>query len=255
MTAKTHENLVAGQFGPRASAYVESAVHAQGEDLLWLAELVQGHAHSRALDMGCGGGHVSFNVAPHVAEMTAYDLSQDMLRTVAGEAAKRGLSNLRTRQGSVERMPFADEEFDFVFSRYSAHHWRNLAGALSQARRVLRAGGAGAFIDVVGPENPLLDTWLQTFELLRDPSHLRDYTRSEWERALKAAGFRLTRAIPRRLRLDFTSWISRMQTPDVRARAILSLQQEMSKDAAAYFAVESDRSFTVDTLALEVAAD
>ena len=60
MTGKTHETLVADQFGPRAAAYVESAVHAQGEDLLRLVEIVRGHGGARALDMGCGGGHVQF---------------------------------------------------------------------------------------------------------------------------------------------------------------------------------------------------
>jgi hypothetical protein len=59
MSARTHENLVADQFGPRAAAYVESAVHAQGKDLVRLAEIVRGHGEARALDMGCGGGHVS----------------------------------------------------------------------------------------------------------------------------------------------------------------------------------------------------
>ena len=33
MTAKSHETVVADQFGPQAAAYVASAVHAQGEDL------------------------------------------------------------------------------------------------------------------------------------------------------------------------------------------------------------------------------
>lgn len=219
-----------------------------------LVDIVRGHAPARALDMGCGGGHVSFNVAPHVAEVVAYDLSDDMLRTVALEASKRGLENLPTRRGGVARMPFADGEFDFVFSRYSAHHWRDLAAALGEARRALRAGGIGAFIDVVAPENPLLDTYLQSVELLRDPSHVRDYAETDWSRALAHAGFHLTKTTPRRLRLDFASWIARMQTPDIFARAILALQKEMSQDVANYFAIEADGSFTVDVLTMEVAA-
>src|SRR3546814_9587420 len=51
-----------------------------------------------ALPICCGGGHVSFHVAPEVKDVTAYDLSQQMLDVVAGEAAKRGLNNLATRQ-------------------------------------------------------------------------------------------------------------------------------------------------------------
>ena len=254
MTGKTHENLIADQFGPRAAAYVESAVHAQGEDLLRLVEIVRGHADARVLDMGCGGGHVSFRTAPHVAEVVAYDLSEEMLQTVGLEASKRDLPALRTRQGSVERMPFENEEFDFVFSRYSAHHWRDLPGALKEARRVLRPRGAAAFIDVVAPPDPLLDTYLQAVELLRDPSHVRDYAPSEWENALRAAGFRLTKSTAHRLRLEYASWISRIGTPAVLSEAILSLQRKMSEDVTRHFAIEGDGSFTVDVMTMEVSA-
>ena len=42
MTADRHDNLVASQFSPQAAAYVTSAVHAEGDDLRQLAELVSG---------------------------------------------------------------------------------------------------------------------------------------------------------------------------------------------------------------------
>src|SRR5262249_50705114 len=58
--SKAHDALVRGQFGPRANAYVESAVHAQGEDLLALDAVVAAAKPARALDLGCGGGHVAY---------------------------------------------------------------------------------------------------------------------------------------------------------------------------------------------------
>src|SRR6185312_9616816 len=111
MTSNPHESLVADQFGSRAAAYVASAVHAQGEDLRQLAELVRAKKSARVLDLGCGGGHVSFNVAPHAGEVVAYDLSPAMLEAVAQEAARRGLGAIVTRQGAVEALPFADSSF------------------------------------------------------------------------------------------------------------------------------------------------
>ena len=38
---RAHDKVVEDQFGPRANAYVESAVHAQGEDLNALDEIVR----------------------------------------------------------------------------------------------------------------------------------------------------------------------------------------------------------------------
>ena len=68
MTAKTNqEPLVTAQFGPRPAAYVASHVHAQGEGLQSLVGPVRGLNDARILDLGCGGGHVGFHVAPEVA--------------------------------------------------------------------------------------------------------------------------------------------------------------------------------------------
>src|SRR5690348_9251200 len=131
MTEKTLEALVDQQFGAQAAAYLNSAVHAQGPDLEALAALVAGRDGARVLDLGCGGGHVSFAVAKQVREVVAYDLSSDMLAVVAAAARERGLANVSTQQGVAEKLPFAVASFDYVFSRYSAHHWRR-----SEERRV-----------------------------------------------------------------------------------------------------------------------
>ena len=98
----THETLVAGQFGSRAKAYLESAVHAAGEDLDFMARIVGERPDAAALDMGCGGGHVTFRLAPHVRKIVASDLSAEMLAVVAAEAERRGLANVETARGAAE---------------------------------------------------------------------------------------------------------------------------------------------------------
>jgi SAM-dependent methyltransferase len=245
---------VNAQFGQQAAAYVTSIVHATGEDLDQLAGMVEGMAPPvRALDLGCGGGHASFALAPHVAQIVAYDLSVDMLAAVAATAADRGLRNILTRQGTAEKLPFPDGGTDFVTSRYSAHHWRDFAAGLKEARRVLKNTGRAAFIDVVAPESALFSTHLQTIELLRDPSHVRNYAVSEWRQALRDAGFTPGLETMRRLRLDFGSWVARMRTPELHIRAIKALQACMPHEVADYLELEADGSFTIDTMTIEAA--
>lgn len=250
MSDQSLEALVDKQFGVQAHAYLNSAVHAQGADLQALAALVAGHTKARVLDLGCGGGHVSFNVAPHVREVVAYDLSAEMLTVVANAARERGLTNLMTERGVAEKLPFADASFDYVFSRYSAHHWRDVDLGLREAARVLKPGGTAAFVDTVAPALPLLDTFLQTVEMLRDPSHVRDYARAEWLAASGRAGLLAGTASEHRLRLDIGSWLERMRTPAVQADAIRALQAAMSDVVRRHFAIEADGSFTIDVLTL-----
>ncbi len=248
MAENTLEALVDKQFGAQAGAYLNSDVHSQGPDLAALAALVAGKREARVLDLGCGGGHVSFAVAKEVREVVAYDLSSEMLAVVAKAARERGLANLATQQGVAEKLPFAEASFDYVFSRWSAHHWRDLDLALREAARVLKPGGVAAFIDTVAPALPLLDTFLQSVELLRDPSHVRDYSRAEWLALIGRAGLNAGSASERRVRLDMKSWLERMRTPKVQADAIRALEAQMSDSVTRHFAIEADGSFTIDVL-------
>lgn len=250
MTSTTHTDVVQRQFGEQASAYLSSAVHAQGSEFALLQAELSGHAGARLLDLGCGAGHVSFHVAPLVAEVVAYDLSQAMLDVVARAAAERGLGNISTECGAAERLPFADASFDFVFSRYSAHHWSDLGQALREVRRVLKPGGVAAFVDIMSPGSPLLDTYLQSVEVLRDTSHVRDYSAGEWLRQVSEAGLFVRSHSRQRLRLEYTSWVERMRTPAAMRAAIRELQQAMGEEVRQYYQIEADGSFSTDVLVL-----
>lgn len=245
-----HKSLVSEQFGGKARAYVDSAVHAQGEDLRRLAGILAARPGGRAVDVGCGGGHVAYAAAPHCREVVAVDLSPAMLEQVRAEAESRGLANIVTREGVAESLPCRDGEFDWVLSRYSAHHWPWLCKAMVEARRVVRPGGAGIFMDVVAPPIPLQDTWLQTLELMRDPGHLRNRTIPQWRQALTDAGFVVEQVIEERIRLDFRSWVTRMATPEPLVTAIRLLQGRMPAEVAGHFALESDGSFQLDVATL-----
>ncbi|MDR3475963.1 MAG: methyltransferase domain-containing protein [Devosia sp.] len=250
--AASREALNAQQFGTTAAQYVASAVHAGGDDLRQIAEIAKSVAGGRVIDLGCGGGHVSYAVAPHVDSVVAYDLSAEMVAAVAAEAARRGLSNITTAQGPAEALPFGDASFDAVFCRYTAHHWPDVRRGLREARRVLKPGGIAVFADIVAPELPVLDTFLQTFEMLRDPSHVRDYSMAEWVEFATQAGFMVTGVTRRRLPLDFASWVARQRTPEVQVKAIRALFAAVSSDVRAHFDVRENDDFTIDSVVFEL---
>lgn len=244
----SHNHIVNSQFSPQAHAYLTSAVHASGEDLERMASLVGRRPDAVALDMGCGGGHVTFRLAPLAGNVVACDLSEPMLRVVAGEAERRGFGNVVTKCNAAETLSCPSGSFDVAVTRYSAHHWRDIPAGLAQMHRVVKQGGMAIFMDVVSPGVPLLDTWLQSLELLRDPSHVRNASLDEWRTALAAAGFAVGEVATYRLRLEFASWVERMKTPEAHVAAIRSLQRRAGPEVREYFAIEEDGSFTVDTM-------
>ncbi|ELQ9308625.1 methyltransferase domain-containing protein [Serratia marcescens] len=227
--SNSHKNAVDRQFGEQANAYLTSAVHAQGKDLQRLAQLLEPHAGARLLDLGCGAGHASFTAA-----------------------AEKGLSNIQLQQGVAESLPFEDASFDLVISRYSAHHWHDVGQALREVKRVLKPGGRAIFMDVVSPGHPLLDIYLQTVEVLRDTSHVRNYAPGEWLALLTEAGLVVREVTSDRLMLEFGSWVARMRTPAHFVTAIRALQQSVSQEVAAHFAIQPDGSFTSDIMMFDV---
>lgn len=246
---RTHSESVVNQFDSQASAYLSSAVHAQGDDLKTAAAYVAQHmpASGVGLDLGCGAGHLSFALAPVLSKVVAADASPSMLEVVAEAAKQRDFNNIETLQTLVESLPFADASFDVVATRYSAHHWGDVPAALSEAKRVLKPGGILLVIDVLGYENPLVDTHFQTIELLRDTSHVRDYAETEWRRMLAAAGFEVQDKQAWPVRLEFSSWVTRMRTPELNVQAIRALQQGAPKQVHEALYYESEGSFTMFT--------
>jgi ubiquinone/menaquinone biosynthesis C-methylase UbiE len=247
----SHAGKVEEQFGSVAEAYLSSTVHSQGPDLAAVAERFRGTSNVAVLDLGCGAGHLSFTVAPHVKSVTAYDLTSEMLDVVRQEAERRNLRNVITRQGRADELPFEAASYDWVCTRYSAHHWAGLPKAIAEIRRVLKPGGSFLLIDTCAPENPLLDTHLQAIELLRDGSHLRNYTPAQWGAMLRAQGFTIEAQSLSKIATDFNAWVQRMRTPSVHVAALRSLLQNAPREVKDYYQIAEDGSFRQDSIFIE----
>ena len=244
--------FVSEQYAPRAEAYVTSLNHSTGADLDQVEQLLRDRALERVLDLGCGGGHVSYRAARHVGRVVAADVTQSMLDAVSRTAAERGLSNIRVQKAAAEALPFSNGDFDAVLCRFTAHHWQNLEAGLREAARVLEPGGLGVFIDTIAPADRTLDTHLQSVELLRDASHVRNYSLSEWIAALERSGFAIDGVTARTLRMDFPVWTARTNTSLSHAVAIRSLQTGAPASVRNHFQIGEDGGFTLDTVTITV---
>ena len=243
-----HEQSICKSFSSNAEMYLTSPVHSAGADLDFLARSVAALDQPKVLDLGCGAGHASFATAPFAREVIAFDLTRAMLEVTVAAAKERSLSNISTTQGSVEELPFNRQQFDFVVSRYSAHHWNDVPRALREVKRVLKPGGQVCFIDLTGAPSPLLDTHLQSVELARDPSHVRSYTNPEWLSFFQAASFDARIEQKWRLATEFSSWVSRIGTSAERIAAIRSLWSSAPSEVRDYFKLQDNLSFEVDAV-------
>jgi SAM-dependent methyltransferase len=97
----------------------------------------------RVLDLGCGPGRSALLLAAEAgAEVTAVDTHEPFLDELRQHAESRGLgAQVRTVNGSMRELPYADGSFDLVWAESSAY----IIGfdtALSRWKRLLAPGGA-----------------------------------------------------------------------------------------------------------------
>jgi SAM-dependent methyltransferase len=105
-----------------------------------LVETVDVRPGQRVLDVAAGTGSSALPAARRGAEVTASDLTPELLGVGQAAAAAEGLE-LTWRTADAEALPYADAEFDVVMSSigvmFAPHHQR----AADELVRVCRPGG------------------------------------------------------------------------------------------------------------------
>ncbi len=94
----------------------------------------------RGLDLGCGEGHNTRQVARLGASMTAIDIAENFIRHAEAEE-KRAPLGITYRQASAVELPFADGTFDFATACMSLMDIPETELVLAGVFRVLRCGG------------------------------------------------------------------------------------------------------------------
>ena len=184
-------------FGDNAAAYATSAPHARGASLQLLLEATAPQGDWLVLDVATGAGHTALTFAPHVARVVATDLTHNMLLQARRLAAARGQALALARHDAAA-LPFAADTFDLLTCRIAPHHFPDVGAFVREAVRVTKPAGLVAIVDNIVPGTHLRGkprrqadaaaAYINAFETLRDPSHVRALAVQEWERRLTAAG-------------------------------------------------------------------
>jgi ubiquinone/menaquinone biosynthesis C-methylase UbiE len=120
------------------------------------------------LDLGCGSGAFITFVARAVGregKVYAIDIQPKMLKQLERKLAKpenRDIKNVELRQASAYKLPFEDEIIDLVYMVTVLQEIPDKGRALSEIKRVLKAGGILAVSELLpDPDYPLPSTTIK----------------------------------------------------------------------------------------------
>ncbi|QLG49498.1 methyltransferase domain-containing protein [Natrinema halophilum] len=132
------------------------------------------------LDLGCGTGFATEGLLDHVDEVYALDQSKHQLAQAYEKFGKRA-PPVHFHRGDAERLPFATDTFDVVWSSGSIEYWPTPILALREIRRVLKPGGQVLVVGPNYPDNPISQRLADAIMLF--------YDEYEADRMFKTAGF------------------------------------------------------------------
>jgi demethylmenaquinone methyltransferase/2-methoxy-6-polyprenyl-1,4-benzoquinol methylase len=133
----------------------------------------------RVLDVGCGTGFATEGLLEHTGDVHGLDQSPHQLEKAWEKFGKHG--DVRFYFGDAERLPFAEDTFDVVWSSGSIEYWPDPIAALREAKRVAKPGGEVLIVGPNHPNSPIAGA-------LADATMLF-YDTSEADRMFAAAGF------------------------------------------------------------------
>ncbi len=110
------------------------------------------------LDIGCGQGDFLMACKNHNLNAIGID-SEEKWITYCKKL------KLKSKQGTIQHIPFPDNTFDYVFCQSVLEHITDPITAIYEIKRVLKKGGT-LIISSPTPENDFWD----------DPTHIRPYT-------------------------------------------------------------------------------
>jgi len=188
-----HERIVLDQFSRQAEEFREFAeMPGQPRDMVLAATQVG--AGDSVLDVACGPGVTTCDLAEVAGRAIGIDVTPAMIEQAKELQRKKKLSNVTWHVGSVPPLPFDDETFSLVFTRYSFHHFPDPSAVLKEMVRVCSATGTIVVVDVFMTTTEQANAY-NHLEKLRDPSHVRALQLAEFEALFLAAGL----AAPRKL--------------------------------------------------------
>ena len=229
--APDHKAVVRQEFTQQAQAYAANPLIRNADRLAALVQAVRPRPGARVLDVATGPGYIAAAFAEAGCEVVGIDLTPAPLELAEQMRKERGLTNLSFQLGDAEHLPFAEQTFDIVVSRYALHHCEDPQLVLAEMARVCHLQGIVEIQDLIVSEFPARGAYQNRFEQIRDTSHTRALPLSELLALFTACGLEIDQVITDLQAMPLEKWLENAHTSPERAAQVRELfEQDEQQD-------------------------
>jgi len=247
----THNDLIIEQFTRQATPFAEKPEHRDAAIMERLIRFSGVQDDDTVLDVACGPGLLACAFAAVARSVTGIDLTPAMIEKAREWQRAQNRANVAWDLGDSTALPYPDGVFSMVITRYSFHHFPNPLKAWKEMVRVCRKGGTVIVVDVALPSEKAAA--YDRFETLRDPSHARALTLTEFPEMARQIGLTDIRTDFYRLEMESERQLE-ASFPEAENRQVLRdlLLNDIGKDALGLAAEKRGEEiwFSYPTLAL-----
>jgi ArsR family transcriptional regulator len=123
----------------------------------WARALAHLLPPAEVVDIGCGEGYLTVEIARWARRVIAIDRSAAVLSRAKALAGRRRASNIVFKRGELERLPLETASVDIALLSQALHHAIDPTQAAAEAARVTRPGGKVLVLDLRAHE----ETWVK----------------------------------------------------------------------------------------------
>ena len=219
---KNHYDSIKKEFSNQAPRWAKEKVSPLLESIVARCNLRPDHI---ALDVAAGSGLLARAMSPYVKQVAALDITPAMIQS----ANLDDVTNVSFEQGMAENLPFPDDVFDIVATRFSIHHFLHAIVAVREMRRVCRPNGTVLIIDLVSPENEALAKRYNQVERLRDPTHTEALQFDGLKRLVEDAGLEIWDSYMRDEIMELDYWLQTLSPEsNQRQKIIRKIDRELN---------------------------
>lgn len=158
------DKSLAGQYDGFVEAFLKDHAYYNRDSRAFFYDQIEDHLNGKdVLDVACGDGQDLKHYASLGAHVTGIDASRELV-----SKAKALVGDAAVSHGYMEDLPYADNSFDVVLSKWAMQSSRDVPKVINEMHRVLRPGGILAYLTV----HPLR-------QFLEKKKHPADYFQQE----------------------------------------------------------------------------